>query len=309
MTTGKTIALTRWTFVSKVMSLLFSTLSTFVIAFLPMSKQLRYIKRGRGDFKPEWPCPAVSWSPGRGCARGPEQDDCGTRPLWLPSSLRPVLPASFSLPETVTSAPSGHRPEPQLPWPRGGASLPPSLWPGLPPSSCIRHRSLALRPGVGRTQRLKEGPVGSSCRPLREAAVRWWGRNWQAGPQSPLHWGGPRMGPLGSLWVFILPDVFWVSWCPALFWSYFRTARVLVLTAAPPRALGGSDALSAPCTCVVQRALCPGLCAGAAFPVLFCLRLSQVLLWLSCPGWPLSPQLSVHSGVTLFPVCFIPSGS
>ena len=34
MTTGKTIALTRWTFVSKVMSLLFNTLSRFVIAFL-----------------------------------------------------------------------------------------------------------------------------------------------------------------------------------------------------------------------------------------------------------------------------------
>ena len=35
MTTGKTIALTRWTFVSKVMSLLFNTLSGLVIAFLP----------------------------------------------------------------------------------------------------------------------------------------------------------------------------------------------------------------------------------------------------------------------------------
>ena len=35
MTTGKTIALTRWTFVSKVVSLLFNMLSIFVIAFLP----------------------------------------------------------------------------------------------------------------------------------------------------------------------------------------------------------------------------------------------------------------------------------
>ena len=34
MTTGKTIALTRWTFVSKVMSLLFKTLSRFVIGNL-----------------------------------------------------------------------------------------------------------------------------------------------------------------------------------------------------------------------------------------------------------------------------------
>ena len=40
MTTGKTIALTIWTFVGKVMSLLFNTLSRFVIAFLPRSKSL-----------------------------------------------------------------------------------------------------------------------------------------------------------------------------------------------------------------------------------------------------------------------------
>ena len=40
MTTGETIALTRWTFVSKVMSLLFNMLSRFVIAFLPRSKGL-----------------------------------------------------------------------------------------------------------------------------------------------------------------------------------------------------------------------------------------------------------------------------
>ena len=40
MTTGKTIALTIWTFVGKVMSLLFNTLSRFVIAFLPRSKLL-----------------------------------------------------------------------------------------------------------------------------------------------------------------------------------------------------------------------------------------------------------------------------
>ena len=40
MTTGKTIALTRWTFVGKVMSLLFNVLSRFVIAFLSRSKHL-----------------------------------------------------------------------------------------------------------------------------------------------------------------------------------------------------------------------------------------------------------------------------
>ena len=40
MTTGKTLALTRWTFVGKVMSLLFNILSKFVIAFLPRSMLL-----------------------------------------------------------------------------------------------------------------------------------------------------------------------------------------------------------------------------------------------------------------------------
>ena len=38
MTTGKAIALTRWTFVGKVMSLLFNMLSRMVIVFLPRSK-------------------------------------------------------------------------------------------------------------------------------------------------------------------------------------------------------------------------------------------------------------------------------
>ena len=40
MTTGKTIALTRWTFVGKIMSLLFNKLSRLVITFLPRSKHL-----------------------------------------------------------------------------------------------------------------------------------------------------------------------------------------------------------------------------------------------------------------------------
>ena len=40
MTTGKTITLTRWTFVGKVMSLLFNMLSRLVITFLPRSKHL-----------------------------------------------------------------------------------------------------------------------------------------------------------------------------------------------------------------------------------------------------------------------------
>ena len=40
MTTGKTIALTKWTFVGKVMSLLLNTLSRLFITFLPRSKRL-----------------------------------------------------------------------------------------------------------------------------------------------------------------------------------------------------------------------------------------------------------------------------
>ena len=40
MTTGKTIALTKWTFVGKVMSLLFNMLSRLIITFLPRSKYL-----------------------------------------------------------------------------------------------------------------------------------------------------------------------------------------------------------------------------------------------------------------------------
>ena len=40
MTTGKTIALTRWTFVGNVMALLFNQLSRFVITFLPRSNYL-----------------------------------------------------------------------------------------------------------------------------------------------------------------------------------------------------------------------------------------------------------------------------
>ena len=40
LTSGKIIALTRWTFVGKVTSLLFNTLSRFVVVFLPRSKHL-----------------------------------------------------------------------------------------------------------------------------------------------------------------------------------------------------------------------------------------------------------------------------
>ena len=44
MTTGKTLALTRWTFVGKVMSLLLNMLSRLVIAFLPKNKHLSILR-------------------------------------------------------------------------------------------------------------------------------------------------------------------------------------------------------------------------------------------------------------------------
>ena len=43
MATGKTIALTRWAFVGKAMSLLFNMLSRLLIAFLPRSKRLNFM--------------------------------------------------------------------------------------------------------------------------------------------------------------------------------------------------------------------------------------------------------------------------
>ena len=54
MTTGKTIALTRWTFVGKVMSLLFNMLSRLVIAFLPRSKPflISWLQSPLGRFNP-----------------------------------------------------------------------------------------------------------------------------------------------------------------------------------------------------------------------------------------------------------------
>ena len=51
MTTGKTIALTRQTFVGKVISLLFYTLSRFVIVFLPRSKRLLISWLQKGSFE------------------------------------------------------------------------------------------------------------------------------------------------------------------------------------------------------------------------------------------------------------------
>ena len=69
MTTGKTIALTRWTFVGKIMSLLFNKLSKLVITFLPRSKHL-----------------LISWlqSPSAVIFGAPQNKVCHCFPIYLP---------------------------------------------------------------------------------------------------------------------------------------------------------------------------------------------------------------------------------
>ena len=55
MTTGKTIALTRWTFVGKLMSLLLNILSRLVITFLPRSKHLiSWLQSPSAGVQPGW---------------------------------------------------------------------------------------------------------------------------------------------------------------------------------------------------------------------------------------------------------------
>ena len=62
MTTGKTIALTRWTFVSKVMSLLFNMLSRLVIAFLFFSSSFSFFYKAMAiAFLPRSKHPLISW--------------------------------------------------------------------------------------------------------------------------------------------------------------------------------------------------------------------------------------------------------
>ena len=71
LTTGKTIALTRWTFVSKVMSLIFNMLSRLVIDFLPRSKRL-----------------LISWlqSPSAVILETPQNKVCHSFPIYFPWS-------------------------------------------------------------------------------------------------------------------------------------------------------------------------------------------------------------------------------
>ena len=107
-TAGETIALTKWTFVSKVMSLLFSSLSRFLIAFLPRSKQRNSLQ--------EW-----------GCFPGPPQAPKGPSPL-VPSPSPPLplpppspypllLPRAFSTLHLGPFGPGIH------PWGPGGRPL------------------------------------------------------------------------------------------------------------------------------------------------------------------------------------------
>ena len=80
MTTGKTVALTEWTFVSKVKSLLFNMLFRLVIAFLPSSKRL-----------------LISW-------------------LQLPSAVILEPPKIKSVTDSIVSASICHELIDQMPW-------------------------------------------------------------------------------------------------------------------------------------------------------------------------------------------------
>ena len=88
MTTGKTIALTLQTFVSKVMSVLFNTLSSFLIAFLPRSKcflisWLQSLSTVILEPKKIKPVTASTFSSTRGC---PGALGTWVLPTWLSSA-------------------------------------------------------------------------------------------------------------------------------------------------------------------------------------------------------------------------------
>ena len=76
MTTGKTIALTRWTFVGKVMSLLFNMLSRLVMGF-PGGSDGKASARNAGD---PGSIPGLGRSPGEG-NDNPLQHSCLKNPM------------------------------------------------------------------------------------------------------------------------------------------------------------------------------------------------------------------------------------
>ena len=95
MTVGKTIPLTRWTFVGKVMSLPFNMLSRFFIAFLPRSKHLNFmvavtICSDFGDQKNKV-CHGSHFSPSIFCEL--MGVDAKTLVFWAPKSLQMVTAA------------------------------------------------------------------------------------------------------------------------------------------------------------------------------------------------------------------------
>ena len=81
MTTGKTIALTIWTFVSKVMPLLFNALSRFVIAFLPRSKCLLILRFLEVDSPELGNRLDVRWKRGFPCGSAGKESSCNVGDL------------------------------------------------------------------------------------------------------------------------------------------------------------------------------------------------------------------------------------
>ena len=92
MTTGKTIALTRWAFVGKVMSLLFNMLSRLVITFLPRSK-----------------CLLISWmqspSAGKSCKNNCHNMMCSrsTKKVQEKTGYKNVISSTFLSPHIYKS--------------------------------------------------------------------------------------------------------------------------------------------------------------------------------------------------------------
>ena len=81
MTTGKTVALTNWTFVGKVMSLLFNMLSRLVITFLPRSKRLLISWLQLNTAEIGSPALCLHFSPDSGDKRSKEQAASYSQPL------------------------------------------------------------------------------------------------------------------------------------------------------------------------------------------------------------------------------------
>ena len=84
MTTGKTIPFTRWTFVVKVMSLLFNIWSRLVIAFLPRSKRLliSWLQSYSIDVHNGHVCSHASMAALKSCNKGHMDANDKVFPLW-----------------------------------------------------------------------------------------------------------------------------------------------------------------------------------------------------------------------------------